>query len=459
MRRPKFWLRNVLCIGLLLVIGQYVLLTWVVPAYGPRLIERIVGDSVTVDAVRLSPPLTTTLTGLRLGSNTSEVALTIQRLIVRPRWLSLASKTLWIEEVVIDQPILRLSRTNSGMLRWPTLSAGGPVAGDHLPAWLSSWQVDIASVNIENGVVEFVDEKLATPFHGILDHVSLNLGPISGPIFTPLSASRMSFALVGQVVGDAGHAAPLYCSGWLDLFAKNLQSSCRLEPLALAAFEPYYHGPPEVRVYATTVSSTSQWSARLNDLTARIQLVLGHLHEGDVSVHGRNIFDVKRLGTGPTNEVSGEITITGMLDHPSAWQAVFLPGDGHMQHLVERLQEAGVKLIRVAFIGHPLYINIAPTNQPIITDVAAATKEVQEALEILAAPVVEEAPPREGAVVTEAPSQAPAAPTETPSIAPSSPVVIEGGTATPVPPAAQPLAPSTSPEPARSAEPSSSVHP
>lgn len=387
MRRPRYWIRGLLLVCLLFLLGEYIALTHLAPQYVLWAVQYAAGGEVQAQRARLAFPLTTTLTGLHWVSNSPQSALNIQRAVIWPRWLSVPSRTLRVDRVQVDTPALRLTRTKDGTLLRPSLPRVPSVGMRSLPA---SWQVQIDALNVVDGVIEFVDERPAIPFHGILDYLSV----IAGPMTVPFGRSQqLSFAARARVVGHGGHAAPLYCSGWLDLRRRDLQASCRLEPLALAAFEPYYQGPPEVRVYTTTLTLTSQWMARANELTARIQLELDNLSEGDLSVHGRTILDIKQVTSGAGPRLRGEVSLTGPLDDPRRWQAEFLPGDDHVQQLVKRLLARGVERIRVLLWGNELHVRLASASQAKMTDIEAASKEIQEALEILAVPIPEEAQP------------------------------------------------------------------
>jgi hypothetical protein len=444
MRRPKFGLRWLLLVCLLLVTGQYVALTWLAPRYVMREVERIAGGELSIGGARLSFPLTTTLTNLRLVNNTAESALSIQKAVIRPRWLSVPSRILWVDALEIERPLLRLTRTGSGTMLWPNIPSGltaesASSLADPLLTTASSWRIHIDAIKIADGVVEFIDEKPALPFHGVLDHVSLVIGPLTIPFESPhLSAvssgmgqAGMSFAVRGEIVGSGGAAAPIYCSGWLDRAAKDLQASCRLEPLPLAAFEPYYHGPSELRVYTIALNSTSQWWARSNEFTGRLQLELDHLSEGDLSIRGRTIMDFKKITDGREPRLSGEISLTGPLDSPRQWHAEFLPGDNQMQQWVKRLLDRGVEIITFPFLGNRLPISIAPASKATMTDIEAASKEVQEALEILAFPTTEEVLPA-ATVVRGEPG------TLEPESVPGTPITLPERAASPATPAASP---------------------
>ena len=459
MKRPGRLTTRVLLVILGLVIAQYAVLAWVVPRSVMRAVERAAGGRFVIGNVSLRFPLTTTLTALRLAGNSEAFAFSVQRVTVKPRWCWLPTRTVWLETLEFERPFLRLSRTQAGTIVWPTvrLLAGPETGAPEAPeaeaasAAPEPWTIHVGSIKVTDGVVEFVDHKTARPFHGALDHLSMDLGPVTarpGTLLAPPSLEGglgTSFAARGQALGDQGHGAPLYCSGWTDPAAKDLQASCQLEPLALAAFEPYFAGPPEVRVYSATLKMTSQWSARANQFTGRVQLELNQLAEGDLSIRGRPLIDVKRLTDSQEPRLTGEVRLFGSLNDPRGWHAEFLPGDERVQQLVKRLLDRGVELIRLTLWGRQLPLALAPSSQARMTDIEAASREVQEALEILAGPPPEEPPPT--APTDAAPETPPAEPApmgrySTPPPAPEPPPA-EPAPSPPAPPAAveEPVSP------------------
>jgi hypothetical protein len=471
MKRPRTWLRVVLLLGLLLVVVQYLALTRLVPRYVLGIVQRAAGGEIAVDRAQLSFPLTTTLTGLRLVSNTPQAAVAIQQAVIVPRWhVSVPSKTLWLERITINRPALRLTRTTAGTLLWPALpqaagaASAGPaqtssVMGRPLP---SSWKIYVESLQVLDGVVEIVDERSSKVFRGMLDHVSFDLGPVTIPLE---SSPQLTVAVRAKVIGDVGRAAPLYCSGWVDIAERDLQVSCKLDPLPLAAFEPYIRGAPEVRVYETTLAFTSQWSARANALLGRIQLELANLHEGGLSVGGRTIVDVKKLPTGSGRRLTAEISMSGPLDDPHRWRAEFLPGNEPVQELVDRLMEHGVQVVRLPLWTGHLPMSVVPASHATMTGIEAAAKEIREALEILAVPMPEALPPTgpEAVVATTpaepavpSPAMGDAAPsTAVPAGPPAAPPAVQSSTA----PTAPAPAPPTTPPVATAVEPLSESPP
>jgi len=376
-------MHGVVLLLLAIVIGEYIAVTWLAPQYVIRLAERLAGGSLAVNDAHLSFPLTTTFTGVHLISQTPDTLLSAQHVRILPRWFSASTRTLSLKRLDIDRPLLRLIRTEDGTLVWPAWS---PSTASRAAAMVSGslLRIHIESLRVEDGVIEFVDYKTPTPFHGVLHHVSF----VAGPLTIPLGGPQMSFAVRGEVVGHGGEAAPIYCSGWCDIRARDLRASCKLEPLALSAFEPYFQqGPVKIRVYDTTVKSTSQWVARANELEGRLQIERGNIGEGDVSGRGRTVVDVKKLTEGEAPRLSAEFKITGPLDHPRAWRSDFVPGDAQAQQLVKPLLDRGIEIIKIPFGNHTLGVSITSANPDTMSGIEQASQQVERELEILAPPV------------------------------------------------------------------------
>ena len=415
MRRPRIWFRWLLVVGLVLVLGESVTLTRLAPRYVVLAIQYAAGGELAINQARLSFPFTTMLSGLRLVNNTADSSVSVQRMVIRPRWLSVPTRTLWVETLELERPVLRFTRTKTGTVRWPTLPTS--VASAASDTVTPSWRTSIGSIKVEDGVIEFIDETPSSPFRGLLDHVSFVVGPVS----IPFEKAQMSFAISAEVVGHGGAAAPLYCSGWLDLIRKDLEASCKLEPLALAAFDPYYQGRVQFRVYDGTIKFTSEWAAKSNDFEDSIQLGLENLSQADVSIRGTTVVDVKRLTAGREPRLSAQIKLAGPLDRPSAWFVSFVPGDDRVGQLVRPLLDRGIEMIKLPIGGRRIGVSLTPATQATITGIEATSKQIEEALEILAPPEIKAQPQATTTAPIEAASGEAGAAT-TPS-EPSSPVL------------------------------------
>ena len=181
MKRQNLWLQAALLLCLLVALGEFIALRWLAPVYVVRALERLSGGKLVVGQAQLSLPLTTTFVGLRVASNTDAAAVSMQRVVIRPRWFSLARRTLWLDSLEIEQPLVRISRTEAGELHWPAIPGAGrfksgmayPALNSPLPG---PWRIYINSLTVAGGTVEYVDEQPQSPFHGAVDHVSMVMG-------------------------------------------------------------------------------------------------------------------------------------------------------------------------------------------------------------------------------------------------------------------------------------------
>lgn len=377
----------------MLLLAQYALLTWGAPRYAIRAIERLLGDQVTIDEIRVSLPWTVWLSGVRYRGNAADAAVTIPRIIIHPRRFWFWPPTISIKTVEVERPLVRITRTAEGTLRWPAPAAtqGGP--GFHGAARARSRRLmhdslQIDALKIIDGAVEFIDAQPPAGFHAVLDHLTVNVGPLATP---GRDDDQVSFAVRGLIGGGSEHRAPMYCSGWVAPDVRDLQISCQLEPLRLALFDPYFQQSHKaIRVYGATVASTSQWVAKANQLEARVHLELDRLDEGDISVHGRNIIDIKKLAPNGERRLTAEMTFGGPLDQPAWWRGDFLPGNEPTQRLVTQLLEHNIKVVEVPVGVQYVALSLAPATEEEMQHIEAVSKSMTEALEILAAPATYE---------------------------------------------------------------------
>lgn len=422
-RRRGVWLYGVLALLLALVIGEYLALAWIVPRYTVHALRHAFGLEVTVSRAQLQFPLTLVLDNVRWDREWPLAGFHARRVIIKPAWWSWSRRKLWLRSMAIERLWVHATRTAKGTLRSPAPSArAGPSAPTEAPG--TGWSVSVASLTLTDSTLTFLDEQIPKPFHGAIDHLSV----VAGPLAWPPVEDPVALAIRGEAVSHQGYAAPLYCSGWLNPVARDLEASCQLELLPLAAFDPYYdQGRVQVRVYDAKVNSTSSWSARDNRLEGRIQLTITNLHEGDVSIRGTTVMDIKRIAGGEPATLTGEVQVSGPLSDPGQWEFELVPGNEIVQRIVKPLLDRGREIIRVRLGGETIELGIGTATKDEMSDIEAAGKEVERSLEMLAPPRPEETPAPETAPL--APAVSPAGPEITPPRAP--PIAVESVPAVP----------------------------
>jgi len=359
-----------------------------------RLAQRF-GTTVQIGTIRVGVPFRLILADVRIGGDTPEIALRIHRIMMTPTWVSWSRRLVWLAALEIDQPFLPVRRTQEGTLVWPSVEAllhglsgtSTPPADEQSTMWntiIGGWQTAIHTVQLAGGTIEFTDDKTGQPFQWSLSDLFF----IGGPIAEQAASHRIPIAWQGRLVGDRGFAASSYCSGWVHLRPKEFELTCQLQPLRLAAFQPYYQGPTQWLVHHATLTARSHAIAKANQLEGRVQLEIENLSEADVSALG----DIKTPADGSESVLTGEIHLSGPLDRPAEWSFQLVPGNEIVQRLMKPLLSRGGGIVRIKVGTQTIPISFAPATEEALSDQEAVKKQVEEHLAIIA-PVAPEAPP------------------------------------------------------------------
>lgn len=417
---------------LIVVLVAYLLGHWTMSHAIPALLERglrmVAGDALTVGSIRLALPFRVVLSRVSWTPPAPWTAASSEKIVIVPQWISWSRRKIGVARLEIDTPRLRVRRTPAGELTWPfaadasadilpdtALSSDtAPVAAPSVPAAPVEWSLRVETVEISDGTLEFVDDRHA--FRGELNRVSF----IAGPVTLPLHGDRFSIAVQGRVAGAEAREAPIYCSGWVHLDHHDMDLSCKLEPLPLAAFEPYYEGPLK-RVKDATFTVTSHVTAKDNVLDGKAQLAIANVSEQDLSVVGRTLADLRKV-EGEERTLTGELQLSGPMDDPPQWKLQLVPGNEIVQKLIGSLLARRIDAIPFKMGEQLINVELPVETEATQSTIEEASKTVQETLELIAPtlppPVVED----EAAVAPEgAPAEtvtaAPAALAETADVA------------------------------------------
>ena len=366
------------------------------PTYATFAVRQVVGPHYNIAATHIEWPDTIRIEGIHLASQQPGKA-SVQRGSIRLSRFDWRAKTVWIR-VRLEEPAIRLTRRDAMPVLAPPLPfAGLSASGAKLPVqvwprwfadWIASWHVQVETIDLAEGALEWVDELASGTFRGILHHLFVTLTPPIGG----LRGEPLSFAARGEIVGAGGHSAPLYCSGWLDLPGRDIEASCRLEPIAVAAFSPYYErsGRVKVNLYSTTIAGTTRWQAQANQLNGRFQIRLDHLTHGDLSVRGRTILSLPQLTKDTDGKLISEIRVVGLLDTPESWRWECLPGtDLVQQHIRSRFDKAN-QVISFKLLGQRFGLVLVPVSQDFVKTIQQASDEIEAALEVVSSPFLDE---------------------------------------------------------------------
>ena len=406
MRRRRSFLKTVTLWGAFLLAISSLWGSVVAPGWIHEWLERIPGRPVTVGNIRVIFPMWIVLSDVRVAQDNPVTVVSADEVAIIPLWLSWRHRMLWLQRLTIRGIRLQARRTAQGAVLKPVpdllASAVGQPSqeasppGDQVAQTPSRrWRLVVRTLELVEGTIGFVDEKPATPFYGTLSQVFF----VGGPLNIPLKAQQVTLAVRGVFSGANQRAAPVYCSGWVDVDHRNLDVSCQLEPLPFAAFEPYYQGGLPVKVYDARISARGRLAANANRLDGRVQLEIDQLSEADLASLGRAGDDIKKLTGEGRRALTGEFQLSGPLDRPSEWRFQLVPGNDVVQRLVNPLLGRGIEVVRIRLGGFTIPVGLVPATEATKADSEAASQQLEEALAIIApAAPVEPAlpsPPRE----------------------------------------------------------------
>lgn len=402
-RRRAWWLASVEALVLLGLLA-YLFLMITLPRCGRGWLRDISGGRLHVGHCELRFPLTFILADVQLINALPGQMLRCDRVRLTPVWGWWPTRTIYLRELVYEGLNVQFSRTQDGTVLWPIVETPPPDE----PAESGSprgWRFVIGNVRVTDGSLEFVDRRPPTVFHGGLMDLQLSVGPI---VF-PFDDSRMSLAMQARVVGHDALSAPLSCSGSVAEDAADFTIACRLDPLHLSAFTPYYPGRWPERLQGGAIQATSQLRARNNRLEGRVQLRINGISPDALALRHRQLLRDETPRTAGDDELVGEIQIEGALDHPEGWQVQLAPGNAIAQQLVEPLMRRGRRQLPIALGGQAMMIALTPATEAIMISIEAAANTVEQALDLLTAPVDEPPPPPDGQLLVP-PAEPPAPP-------------------------------------------------
>lgn len=400
-------------------------------------LQRLPGQPLTIGGLRVSFPATLVLSDVRLADQQPGSLVSASEIAISPLWLSWEHRTLWLRKLRVRGLSLRARRTTQGTvvklvpdMLVPTVQpapgasdVGAADTGVVLSAKWTPWKMVIQTLEVHEGAIEFVDQKNPRPFHGSATRVFLSGGPLS----VPFEGQPLTFAVQGVLKGASEHAAPWYCSGWVNLLQRRVDVSCQLEPLRMAAFEPYYQKPLPQKLYDARVSARGRLVVKHHEVNGRIQFEIDNFSEADLASLGKAGDSIRKLAGEGQRTLSGELQLAGSVEKSSEWKWQLVPGNELVQQLMSPVVGRGIEFIRIRIGTVVIPVGLVPATEATKADSEAAKQEVQEALSVIA-PGTAEAQPEP------APKPAPLLPPDSPADGlPVAPL--------PAPPAAAPAAP------------------
>lgn len=242
---------------------------------------------------------------------------------IAPSWRSLFSDRIEIAKVEVTNAYLSALRSRDGLQVLPTLLTKAPdataaVAATAPPAATpAEHSVEIASFQLENGVLELFDATAASPPWKIrLQEIAATLGDVKVPVLSGHMPFEVTALLAGP--GRNGHVA---ASGWLDASTRDLDMKATLRGADLLALRPYFVKTTKAQLAGGALDLELHATVAARQLHAPGRLTLFDLRFGQGSNAATRLFGIPRdillAGLGSRGgKITLDFSLDGNIDDP-----------------------------------------------------------------------------------------------------------------------------------------------
>jgi len=191
--------------------------------------------------------------------NSARDLLTIDRLSFNLALLPLLKREVHLRGVVVDRPVLLLSRDRQGLLNISDLFSGAP----------SAYQLQLASISVRNGLLRFTDHQIdAKGFTTVMEKLELQLENLNRGETAALKLS----AMIPESSGDAAVsiAGKMHLPKAAEpLTAAQLDLSLSAEKFDPWYFRPYFGDKLPIKSGSGSLTGTMKLKGGMDSFTAR----------------------------------------------------------------------------------------------------------------------------------------------------------------------------------------------
>jgi hypothetical protein len=245
--------------------------------------------------------------------------LSAKRVVVKPDWGALMSKTIRVASIEIDDGYVSMLRRKDGKLALlpSLLGKAGATAregskeaakeDDPMP------EIQIAGVTLNNTAVDFFDASVRQPAHKLrLEKTDIKVGQIVLPALT----GNTSLQLDGTVKG-VQRDGKVSIKGQVEIASKDSEMNTRLSGVDLVAFQPYLIKAAETGVKKGTLDLELKSTVKKNRLQAPGTVTLAGLE----LTSGKTFMGMPRdavvsMMKGKDGKISVKFTLEGNIDDP-----------------------------------------------------------------------------------------------------------------------------------------------
>ncbi len=288
MSRPWKWLWGIV-ITLLLLAALGVVIRHFATEQLRQKVEAALGPNAEVASIETALS-SITLNGIRIKADKDWPAseeLAARRVIVRPDWGALVSRTIRIASIEVEGGYVSMLRRKDGnLVLLPSLlgrkekprtgttdAGGGGESGGRSGDEPAIPEITIGRVLLSDAAVDFHDASIRQPAHRLrLEQATLTLGAVRLPALT----GRTEIALDGVIKG-VRRDGRITLDGWAEIATRDSEIQTRLAGVDLVAFQPYLIKAAETGVRKGTLDLSLKSTVKKKRLHAPGRVTLSGL--------------------------------------------------------------------------------------------------------------------------------------------------------------------------------------
>lgn len=284
MSRPLKWLLGI-AIALLLLASLGVVARHFATEKLRQAVEQALGPNAEVASIETSLSAIA-LNGIRIKADKDWPAvdeLAARRVIVRPDWGALVSRSVRIASIEVEGGYVSMLRRKDGNLallpsllgkKEKTRTGGAETGADQKAAQDASLpEIVINRVLLSDAAVDFYDASIRQPAHRLrLEQTTVTLGAIRLPALT----GRTEITLDGVIKG-VRRDGRVALKGWAEIATRDSEMQATLAGVDLVALQPYLIKAAETGVKKGTLDLALKSTVKKNRLHAPGRVTLSGL--------------------------------------------------------------------------------------------------------------------------------------------------------------------------------------
>lgn len=275
--RKWFVLSGIVCI---LLVGGYFALSYYAVKFVHARLEKVAETGLTFSGIEVNPAYLSAK-GIRYEDPQSkQVLLTIDEMKLYPALFSCLTGALRIREWVILQPSFFFNRSRDGTFAGPWVKRGRTEKEKGSPGEVktregeSTLRVQVGQFRIENGSIDFQDEKTeGSPAQIELRELNLKIDNVQYPLAPVQSPIELNGKLKGKTKDGT-----LRARGWIDLETADMETYFKAEEVEVRTFEPYYRKKVSAEIESGYISLETMINLKKKTIDAPGWLDLHDLH-------------------------------------------------------------------------------------------------------------------------------------------------------------------------------------